>query len=420
MNQDAQTTGQAKSGPAALSRRRLMQLASIASAAPLMAASAHAHSEPAATPAPSAPKAPSLSSPQREWASKHLRGLANLFLPSFQPDLETPDEDGLRPDVRHAIDLGFCGTMPMVNWTPPGNPQWEIYYRTLIEESAGRLPIHGIMFTNKAEQDVALLRQQEEYGVDAVLLAARYRPDISADELYDEMRKRIEATELPVILYAALNEGRAFPHLGPAGQPLEVYDRIADLPNVVALKVSQPISLTSTMQLCDAVADRLLVAPVNLDFVPLLARHYHMQWSGQWNGEAVQTPTNQLGNQLLAATAAGDVETANEAAIAIQPVHDAFFQLQSEVIRAGAHPWQHNKYYSWLGGGNGGLLLPPASEADHVPVLTPAARAEIRAAFEASGLTPTDAPEESFVTGRAAYERGVRMSDLKQVPRYEA
>lgn len=404
-------------GDPGLSRRRMMQLAGLSAAAPLATQQAAARQAPAPA---SSVKVPEASSPQRAWAATHLKGLANLFLPSFQPDLKTLDTDGLRHDVRHAKAMGFCGTMPMVNWTPPGDPQWETFYRTLIEEAAGEFPIHGIMLYGTVEQDIALIRKQEALGVDAVLLAARYRPDISAGDLYDEMARRIEATELPVILYAALNKGRAFPHLGPAGQPLDVYDRIADLPNVVALKVSQPISLTSTMQLCEAVADRLLVAPVNLDFVPLLARHYHMQWSGQWNGEAVQTPQTQLGNQLLAATAAGDFETADKVARTLQPVHDAFFQLQSEVIRAGAHPWQHNKYYSWLGGGNGGLLVPPASEADHVPVLTEGERAAIREAFAQSGLTPAGGPEESFVTGRAAWARGVRVGDMAETPRYEA
>lgn len=404
-------------GDPGLSRRRMMQLAGLSAAAPLAAQQAAARQAPAPASSVTVPEA---SSPQRAWAATHLKGLANLFLPSFQPDLKTLDTDGLRHDVRHARAMGFCGTMPMVNWTPPGDPQWETFYRTLIEEAAGEFPIHGIMLYGTVEQDIALIRKQEALGVDAVLLAARYRPDISAGDLYDEMARRIEATELPVILYAALNKGRAFPHLGPAGQPLDVYDRIADLPNVVALKVSQPVSLTSTMQLCEAVADRLLVAPVNLDFVPLLARHYHMQWSGQWNGEAVQTPQTQLGNQLLAATAAGDFETADKVARTLQPVHDAFFQLQSEVIRAGAHPWQHNKYYSWLGGGNGGLLVPPASEADHVPVLTEGERAAIREAFAQSGLMPAGGPEESFVTGRAAWARGVRVRDMAETPRYEA
>ena len=46
------------------------------------------------------------------------------------------------------------------------------------------------------------------------------------------------------------------------------------------------------------------------------------------------------------------------------------------------------------------------------------ARAAMRAAFRASGLEPTDAPEEQFVVGRAAWARGVRAGDLADLPYY--
>ena len=46
------------------------------------------------------------------------------------------------------------------------------------------------------------------------------------------------------------------------------------------------------------------------------------------------------------------------------------------------------------------------------------ARAAMRAAYRASGLEPTDAPEEQFVVGRAAWARGVRASDLTALPYY--
>ena len=400
-----------------VSRRTIMQLAGISATAGLLAAgssgTAQAEGRALAT-------EPDTSSPQRKWAAQNLRGLANLFLPSFLPDMKTLDEAALRHDVRAAKAQGFCGTMPMINWTLPGDPQWELFYQTVIDEADGKLPVHGMTFTSHVDTDIKLMKAQERLGVDAFLIASKHAPDISADDLYDAMRRRIEATDLPVLLYAALNEGRAFPHLGPAGQPLDVYDRLADLPNVVALKISQPVTLTTTMQLCDTVADRLLVAPVNLDFVPMLARHYHMQWSGQWNGEAVQTPDVQLGNQLLAATAAGDLETADKVARQIQPAHSHFYTLQSEIIRGGAHPWQHNKYYGWLGGGNGGLMpMDEHAPEGSVPALTAADRAAMRAAFTASGLTPTDAPEEQFIVGRAAWNRGARPADMRTIPSYE-
>ena len=201
--------------------------------------------------------------------------------------------------------------------------------------------------------------------------------------------------------------------------PLDVYDRIADMGNVVAVKISQPVSLTSTMQLCQKLGDRLSMGPVNLDFLPLLSRHFRIDWSGQWNAEAVQTPARQIGNRQLAASAAGDVTKVDALARDIEPVLSHFFAVQAPVIRAGAHPWQHNRYYQWLGGGNGGLL-PRDSHAPEgaIPVLDARAREGMRAAFIASGLEPTEAPEEQFVVGRAAWARGVRASDLSDLPYY--
>ena len=48
----------------------------------------------------------------------------NLFLPTFREDGRTLDEDAIRHDVRHAIAQGFSGTLPMINWTLPGDPRW--------------------------------------------------------------------------------------------------------------------------------------------------------------------------------------------------------------------------------------------------------------------------------------------------------
>ncbi|WP_022693332.1 dihydrodipicolinate synthase family protein [Ponticaulis koreensis] len=399
-----------------VNRRRLMQVAGLSATAPLFVAGA-------ASATPSSDESygfteTDASTPQRRWAHDNLKGLLNLFLPTFQADGHTLDEEGIRHDVNHAIAMGFSGTLPLVNWTLQEDPRWEQYHRIILDEARGRIPVHGIVYNTTPEADIALLNRLEALGVDMVLLASRYATDISAEDLYASMAQRIQSTDLPIMLYAALNRGRNFPHLGPAGQPLDVFDRVADFGNVTSVKISQPVTLTSTLQMCDRLADRLLMAPVNLDFVPLLSQHYRIQWSGQWNGEAVQTPTEQLGNDLLNACASRDMARINAAAERIQPVHDAFFQLQSEVIRAGAHPWQHNKYYSWLGGGNGGLLPVSASEADHVPVLDAAARQKIRTTFAAAGLTMTDAPEEQFIVGRAAWARGVRPSDMEHWPRY--
>ena len=320
--------------------------------------------------------------------------------------------------MRHAIAQGFSGTLPMINWTLPGDPRWAEFHRIVIGEAGGELPVHGILASGKVDSDLRLLGALEEMGVQLVLLASTYPAESSADQLYDLMAQRITATQLPVMLYAATGR-RAFPALGPAGQPLDVYDRVGELENVVAVKISQPVSLTSTMQLCQRLGDRLSMGPVNLDFLPLLTRHFDISWSGQWNAEAVQTPAQQIGNRWLAASDAGDIAQVDAVAREIEPALSHFFAMQAPVIRAGGHPWQHNRYYQWLSGGNGGLLpRDPHAPEGAIPVLDASARAAMRAAYRASGLEPTDAPEEQFVVGRAAWARGVRASDLTDLPYY--
>ena len=392
---------------------RITRRSALAAAAVLMAASTLRAQHPAG-----GRLAPRADSPQRVWAKANLRGLMNLFLPTFREDGRTLDEDAIRHDVRHAIAQGFSGTLPMINWTLPGDPRWMQFHRILIDEAGDDLPVHGIIASGKVESDLRLLGALEELGTQLVLLASTFPADSSADQLHDLMAQRITATQLPVMLYAATGR-RAFPALGPAGQPLDVYDRIADLDNVVAVKISQPVSLTSTMQLCQRLGDRLSMGPVNLDFLPLLARHFDISWSGQWNAEAVQTPAQPIGNRWLAASAAGDMAQVDSLARQIQPALSHFFAMQAPVIRAGGHPWQHNRYYQWLSGGNGGLLPPdPHAPDGAIPVLDARARAAMRAAYRASGLEPTDAPEEQFVVGRAAWARGVRASDLTALPYY--
>jgi len=339
----------------------------------------------------------------------------NLLQPHFIDGGGALDEEAIRHDVRHAIAHGFSGTMPMINWTLPDDPRWNELHRITLDEARGRLPVHGVVAGADPERDVEVIRRLETLGVDLILLAVTHAPDISAEDLHLGLRRRIEATGLPVMLYAANGPRRSFAHLGPAGQPLDVYDRLADLGNVVGLKVSQPVTLTSTQQLLERLGDRLSIGPVNLDFVPLLARSHEIRWSGQWNAEAIQTPANPIGVQLLQACASGDFAEADTLARRLQPVLDLFFSIQAPVIRAGGHPWQHNRYYSWLGGGNGGILPPdPHARPGVVPELDAAGRAAIRAAFAASGLTVTDAPDDVFAMGRAEWAR--REEVCLQVP----
>lgn len=47
----------------------------------------------------------------KRWAKEHLKGVENTLFPSFTPDLQELDEDGIRLDVRQSIAHGFTSMM---------------------------------------------------------------------------------------------------------------------------------------------------------------------------------------------------------------------------------------------------------------------------------------------------------------------
>jgi len=360
-------------------------------------------------------------SAQKTWAKNKLRGIENILLPSFLPDLKAIDEEAIRIDVRNAAAQGFCSTSVFPIWIRESDPRWRGLCEVVLKESArsGILTSAGVGGRVADGLDVVIKRLQvlEAMGFSHALLSLAGTRETSADSLYDAYRRCLESTKLPVLLYANINKHML--QLGPSGIPIDVFSRLADLPNVVGVKISQPVDLTTSFKICDRVSDKLLCAPVNLDFAPLLSRSFsNIQYSGQWSSEAVQTPGKPLAVNLMNALQQRDFELAFKIHGQMQPALQHFYQLQAPTIVVGGHPWLHLKYYSWLGGGNGGLLPDLGLTAEQVPPLTRADRAKIREAFRASGLPVTDAPEEQFVVGRAAWDRGIRPENLPTRPLY--
>src|SRR5262249_28074617 len=69
----------------------------------------------------------------------------------------------------------------------------------------------------------------------------------------------------------------------PSGIPINVFDRLADHPNVVGMKMTHAMPAGLAYELCERLSDRILMGPVNLDLVPVLGQHYkNIQWSSQW------------------------------------------------------------------------------------------------------------------------------------------
>ncbi|SMF60815.1 dihydrodipicolinate synthase family protein [Allosphingosinicella indica] len=136
--------------------------------------------------------------------------------------------------------------------------------RAVLEGAVGKLKGRVPLITGVSElstdRAVAFARDAEAAGVDGlmVLPAMVYVP--TEDELYAHLKTVAEATALPVMLY---NNPPAY----RVSIGLDVLERLAEIPNVVAIKESAPDSrrVTDVINRC---GDRLLVL-AGLDDVAL-------------------------------------------------------------------------------------------------------------------------------------------------------
>jgi 4-hydroxy-tetrahydrodipicolinate synthase len=196
-----------------------------------------------------------------------------------------------------------------------------------------------------------------------------------------------------------------------------VFDRLADHPNVVGMKLTHPMNAVTAFEICERLSDRLILGPCNFDHIPLLAKHYkNIQWSGFWITDSLQSPEKPYAVEMMDLVNKGRMADALKVYWRMEPLVQGIYDLQAPLLLHGSHPWAHMKYIQWVTGGNGGLL--PLKPAPYLPALDAQGRDLIKSNFKKAGITPVDRPEEEFLVGKAAYAKGVRASQLSSKPLY--
>ncbi len=352
-----------------------------------------------------------MTSDAKALARQRFRGVENLLLPSFTPDFTALDAEGIAHDVRHAARHGFFAS----SCATPGLTleETKAFLSIAVEAADGRL-IGAILERPTLEENREVLLHAERAGCSHafVVLPRTVRPG-SVAELLEWYARLLDDTRIPVVLYGHHNPSLV--HLHPSGLLLDAYDRLADRPQVVGIKLTQPISPVSALEVAARLGDRLVVNPVNLELVPLLARSTPLAMTGQWIVESVQSPGVPWVVEFMALIAAGREAEACALYWRFAPAVRAIFELQAPLVAQGLHPWAHMKFMQWCAGGNGGLVR-EAPGGKPVPPLDAAARQAIRATREAVGLEDAQEGEDGFLTGRAAHARGVRPGDLAARP----
>ncbi len=354
-------------------------------------------------------------SEHKQWAREYYKGIDNLLLPSYKPNMIELDEEGIRHDVRQSIRHGFFSTSAVAPLCSAR--EYQRVLELACDEGKGQILVGAYVGEATQEGNKELLANAERAGCSHAVLVPRYLEPQSEEEVYNWYKELIESTRLPIVLYAQNNA--RLRHLHPSGIALDAFERLADLPSVVAVKLTQAINLVRAVECAERLGSKILVGPVHLDMMPLLSKACTVQWSGQWNAECAQSPDRPYVVDYLRAIARNDLQEAYSLYWQLEPAYRAFFELQAPLLLKGGHPWAHIKYNQWCVGGNGGLVRDIGKPRDQVPMLTAEARARIRSNYKKIGIEPNAANEDEFVVGAANYASGTRRADMATLALFE-
>lgn len=134
--------------------------------------------------------------------------------------------------ARHLVDNGSDGLV--VSGTTGESPTLSHeekveLFRAVVDEVGGRAVVIAGTGGYNTRESIALSREAERAGADALLLVCPYYNKPSQEGLYRHFRAIAESTALPVMLYNI--PGRTGVNLLPA-----TVARLAEVPNIVAIK----------------------------------------------------------------------------------------------------------------------------------------------------------------------------------------
>ena len=182
---------------------------------------------------------------------------------------------------------------------------------------------------------------------------------------------------------------------------MEILDKIADIENVVALKIGSAnfTYITECFQTC---GDRLQVNCASVGLAPVLADAYGQQWIGSAVYELYQTPEKPYLVEAFNLLLEGKTDEAMKRYRTMRPLIALFERQMMPMILLGSYHWALLKYYQWCVGGNGGLTRHPLRLHKHQ-------LADVKQAFRAAGITPRE-PDEEFYVGRMTYAKMTKSS----------
>lgn len=338
----------------------------------------------------------------KNWAKQNYNGLEGSLMPSFTPDLSRLDEEGIRHDVNYYIDQGMFSVLAAVESTAMTMAERCEFVRIACDEARGRMLISAPVLLDTFKNDIEFLRYFQEVGGHHVLLGTpvQFHPD-SEQEVFDTYKAVCGAIDLCVDLYPAARFDLS--RFGNGTLSIDLIRRLAEIDNVVGLKIGNLNPPNYSAHVFSAVGDQLLINDPLDNAWAFIAGTCGAQWAGAMGYDMWQTKDDQRVVRMFNHFRAGQLDEAMKIYWAIEPVRAASWNLHGRVSSSGLYPFASFKFQQWLVGGNGGMLRQPIHRISEMEM------EGLRAGLSASGITPYDGPLEEFYVGRAAYARGERL-----------
>lgn len=308
----------------------------------------------------------------KDYARETMRGIWAAALQPFKDDLSV-DEEGFRRNIRHWVDdLGIRGLFI-------AGKQGEFFSMSLAErkrafeiaaeETGDKAGTIMSVSDQNMETVIELAEHAQKVGADSIVVHAPVLHFVhDRDEILYRYYKTIsERVDIGIAMWS-------HPDSGYLMSP-ELCARIAELPNIVAIKYS--VERAMYAKLTELAGDKILVSTASedewLDNIIDLGWQLYLCSSPPY---LIQTDKDRRMHEYTELAFAGRHEEARKVSASLEPVRKAL-----KGTRPGGKPQSHQKYWQELLGQTGGSVRPPMIE------LTQEERDRTRAAFESCGLT---------------------------------
>ena len=308
----------------------------------------------------------------KDYARETMKGIWAAALNPMRPDFSI-DEDGLRRNIDHWVDdlkiQGLFIAGKQGEFFAMSLEERKRNFELAVEACGGRAGTIMSCSDQNFDTVIELARHAQDVGADYIVVHAPVLHFIHDrdDTLFNYYQEICDRVDIGIAMWS-------HPDSGYLMSP-ELCARIAELPNIMAIKYSVPRDMYA--KLTELAGDKILVSTASedewLDNIVELDWQLYLCSSPPY---LIQTKNDLRMHEYTELAFAGETDKARAVRDSLEPVRQALKET-----RPGGKPQAHQKYWQELLGQAGGPVRPPLLQ------LTDEEKAQTKERFESCGLT---------------------------------